>query len=92
MMTVIETQVAVINKLGLHARAAAKLVNLASQYESSIWLSKDGHVANVKSIMTLLMLAAAKGSMLTLRCEGEDAESATQGIADLFQDKFGEDE
>ena len=90
MMTVVETQIEVVNKLGLHARAAAKLVNVANQFEAAIWLSKDGQVANVKSIMTLLMLAAAKGSWLTLRCEGDDAEAATSQIAQLFKDCFGE--
>lgn len=90
MMTVVETSVLVSNALGLHARAAAKLVSLAEQFDANIWLSRSGQVANAKSIMTLLMLAASKDSELTLRCEGDDAEAASQAILSLFDDRFGE--
>ena len=72
----IETDIEIINKLGLHARAAAKLVSTASQYTSSIRLGKGERLIDAKSIMALLMLGAGKGSVLRLRCEGKDAEAA----------------
>ena len=78
------------NELGLHARAATKLVQLASKYPCEFTLSKDGHEVNGKSIMGVLMLVASKGTTVTLRCKGEKAQEAIDAIAKLIDDKFGE--
>ncbi|MCA9683690.1 MAG: HPr family phosphocarrier protein [Myxococcales bacterium] len=80
----------IVNPLGLHARAAAKLVGLANKYESEVWIGKDGQEVNGKSILGVLMLAAAKGTIITLRCEGGDAPDAYRAIEDLVKDGFGE--
>lgn len=89
---VIEKQLEVVNKLGLHARAAAKLVNTASSFASDVWIEFNGQSVNAKSIMGLMMLAAAQGSTVDVRIEGEDAADADQAITELFADRFGEDE
>ena len=89
---VIEREIEVINKLGLHARAAAKLVKLSAGYQSSIQLEKDGKSVDAKSIMGVLMLAAAQGVKLKLMVEGDDAEQAADGIEELFLNYFGEGE
>jgi phosphocarrier protein HPr len=88
----IEKEIEVVNKLGLHARAAAKLVNVASAYSSDVWLEYNGQAVNAKSIMGLMMLAAACGCVVSLRVDGEDAEEAEKAITDLFRERFGEDE
>lgn len=88
----IKQEVTIINKLGLHARAAAKLVNLAGSFGSHIELQKDGSNANAKSIMGVMMLAASQNSQLTLVIEGDDESAALQAIVELINDKFGEDE
>ena len=88
----VKTEVSINNKLGLHARAAAKFVSLASSYESDIKVSKDDQTVNGKSIMGVIMLAAAKGSSLVLTVEGADEESAALGLCKLINDRFGEDE
>ena len=80
------------NKLGLHARASAKLTKLASDYESEIWLSKGTRRVNAKSIMGVMMLAAGQGSRLLLEADGADAAQALAAIEALVQDKFGEGE
>jgi len=85
-------QLEIINKLGLHARAAAKFVALASEYQSEIELCKEERCANGKSIMGIMMLAAAKGSTISIRAEGEDADAALQALQDLINSKFGEEE
>lgn len=85
-------QVVIINKLGLHARAAAKLVQLSHQFDSEITLGKDGEEANAKSIMDLLMLSGSKDSVLTLMAEGRDEDMAVEEIGRLITDKFGEGE
>lgn len=82
----------VINKLGLHARAAAKLVGAASQYSSEVMIDKDGHTVNGKSIMGVMMLAAAKGSTITVMTNGEDEQQAMDSIESLVNDYFGEGE
>jgi phosphocarrier protein len=82
--------VTIINKLGLHARAAAKLVTLASRFESEIRLFKDGREVNGKSIMGVMMLAAARGSTLDIEAEGEDAQEALNQLERLIRDRFGE--
>ncbi len=80
------------NKLGLHARAAAQIVKTASAYTSKITLAKDGLEVDGKSIMGIMMLAAAKGTTVLLHAQGEDEDSAVEGMEKLFQDKFGEKE
>ncbi len=88
----IEREIEVINKLGLHARAAAKLVKLSAGYQSSISLDKEGQSVDAKSIMGVLMLAASQGAKLKLMVEGDDAEQAADGIEGLFLSYFDEGE
>ena len=88
----VRKQIQVINKLGLHARAAARLVRLCSSYKSIIVLHKDEKSADAKSIMALLMLAATQGSSLDLVIEGDDARQAGDEIAALFENCFDEGE
>lgn len=78
------------NELGLHARAATKLVQLASKYPCDVTVTKDGHEVNGKSIMGVLMLVASKGSTVTVRAKGDRADEAVAAIAQLIDDKFGE--
>jgi phosphocarrier protein HPr len=78
------------NELGLHARAATKLVQIASKFPCEITVTKDGHEVNGKSIMGVLMLVASKGTTVTLRAKGERAAEAVAAIAALIDDKFGE--
>ena len=85
-------QIEVINKLGLHARASSKLVQLANGFKADIFIEKNGRKANAKSIMSLMMLAAAKGTMLNLTCNGVDEELAQAAIISLFSSRFGENE
>ena len=85
-------QIEIINKLGLHARASSKLVQLANSFKSDIFIEKNGRKANAKSIMSLMMLAAARGSQIILTCEGEDEELASNAVAKLFADRFDESE
>ena len=82
----------IINKLGLHARAAAKVVHVANEYESEIFLGVDGEEVNAKSILGLLTLAATQGTPLILRVEGPDEAEAVAAINTLFEDRFGEGE
>ncbi len=79
------------NQLGLHARAAAELVKVTSEFRSEIMLSKDGMKVNGKSIMGLMMLAASKGSQVVVTVEGPDAEECMRAVEELFNNKFGED-
>ncbi len=80
------------NKLGLHARAAAQIVKTASAFACKIVLSKDGVEVDGKSIMGIMMLAAAKGTTVLVRSEGDDEDRAMEGMERLFKDKFGEKE
>jgi phosphocarrier protein len=82
--------VEVPNRLGLHARAAAKLVDLANRYESHIEVSKDGQVADAKSIMGVLLLCGQQGAGITIRVRGADAEAALAALCGLVADGFGE--
>jgi phosphocarrier protein len=82
----------IVNKLGLHARAAAKLTHLAGSYPCEIWISRSGRRVNAKSIMGVMMLAAGQGSTVKLEAEGADAEQAIAALAKLIADKFGEGE
>ena len=84
--------IAVINKLGLHARAAAKLVRLAGRFESQISLLHNGQEADAKSIMGLMMLAATQGAILEVITAGGDEAEAMAAVVDLFNDRFGEGE
>lgn len=86
------TLVTIINKLGLHARAAAKLVQLSNQFTSTISLEKDGEGANAKSIMEVLMLAGAKDTKLRIVAEGNDEVQALEEISALINNKFEEEE
>ena len=82
----------IVNRLGLHARASAKLTQLASGFESEVWMSRDGRRVNAKSIMGVMMLAAAKGSSVELETEGPDEQAAMDALVALINDKFGEGE
>jgi phosphocarrier protein HPr len=82
----------IINKLGLHARAAAKLTQLAGRFKSDIWLSRNGQRVNAKSIMGVMMLAASKGSSIRIETSGEDENEALQALLDLIGNCFGESE
>jgi len=88
----IEGQVTICNKLGLHARAAAKFVATASEFESELEIEKDGKRVNGKSIMGVMMLAASKGTDIKLLIEGTDAQLAMDKIKQLVLDRFGEEE
>jgi phosphocarrier protein HPr len=85
-------QVTIINKLGLHARAAAKFVTLASSFSSVIDITKDHQTVNGKSIMGVMMLAASRGTSLILTISGEDEEAAAMSLERLIDEKFGEAE
>jgi phosphocarrier protein len=87
-----QTEAEIVNKLGLHARAAAKLTELAGAFASEIWLSRDGRRVNAKSIMGVMMLAAGKGSRVLIEAEGEDAEGALAALVKLIGERFGEEE
>ncbi|WP_043413371.1 HPr family phosphocarrier protein [Archangium violaceum] len=80
----------IINALGLHARAAAQLVQVANRYKSEVTLLCEGQKANAKSIMGVLMLAAAQGMEVTVTCKGDDAEACLQDIQKLIANRFGE--
>jgi len=82
----------IINRLGLHARAAAKLTHIASGFQSEIWLSRSGRRVNAKSIMGVMMLAAGKGSTVKIDADGPDAEAALAALTQLIADRFGEGE
>jgi phosphocarrier protein len=85
-------EVDIINKLGLHARASAKLTQLAGQHQCEVWLSRNGRRVNAKSIMGVMMLAAAKGSKVELETDGADEAEAMEALTRLIADKFGEAE
>jgi phosphocarrier protein len=90
-MDAAEKRVTIVNELGLHARAATKLVQLASTFPCEVTLMKDGHEVNGKSIMGVLMLVASKGTTVTLRAKGEKSQECVAALAKLIEDKFGED-
>lgn len=82
----------IINKLGLHARASAKLTQLASSFKSEVMLSRNNRRINAKSIMGVMMLAASKGTTIRIETEGDDEADAMQSILDLINSRFGEEE
>ena len=88
----LQRQTEVINRLGLHARASAKLVKSAGRYASSIRIGTDSETVDGKSIMGLMMLAATQGTTMTITIEGEDAENAMDDIVGLFENRFDEHE
>jgi phosphocarrier protein len=86
----IERELEIVNRLGLHARAAAKLVQAAARYRSRVTLNRDGESVDAKSILGILLLAAPQGERISVRCEGDDEEPAMSAIQGLFADFFGE--
>lgn len=87
----VEREVEIVNRLGLHARAAAKLVQTATAFQSRVSIRKDGETVDAKSILGILLLAAGQGSCLTIRCEGADEAMALSAVVELVADRFGED-
>jgi phosphocarrier protein HPr len=88
----ISKEVEIINKLGLHARASTKLTQTASKYASEVWITRNGRRVNAKSIMGVMMLAAAQGSSITLDADGADEKEAIDALSALIADYFGEGE
>lgn len=85
-------EVEIVNKLGLHARASAKLTQTAGQFAAEVWLTRNGRRVNAKSIMGVMMLAAGLGSRVAIETEGADADAALEAVVKLVADKFGEGE
>ena len=88
----LQREVEIINRLGLHARASAQLTQLAGQFNSGIWLTRNGKRVNAKSIMGVMMLAASKGAAIGIETDGPDEEQAMQALSALIADRFGEGE
>ena len=88
----IQQEIEIINKLGLHARASAKLTQLAAKYKSEVWLTRNARRVNAKSIMGVMMLAAGKGAKVVLATEGADEKECFDALFELIQNKFGEGE
>ena len=88
----LKQDIEIINKLGLHARASSKLTQTASQFDSEIWIEKNGRKVNAKSIMGVMMLAAAMGSSITLEANGADEQAAMSALQALINNYFGEGE
>jgi phosphocarrier protein len=88
----LERQVEIVNRLGLHARASAKLTQTAAGFQSEVWISRNGRRVNGKSIMGVMMLAAARGTCIGIETDGPDEAEAMRAIVDLIADKFGEGE
>jgi phosphocarrier protein len=87
-----QRQIEIVNKLGLHARASAKLTQLAGKYKSEVWISREGRRVNAKSIMGVMMLAAAKGATIVLEIDGPDEQEALSAIVRLIESRFEEGE
>ncbi len=88
----VRAETPILNKLGLHARASAKLTQLASRFASEVWMEKGERRINAKSIMGVMMLAAGKGSTVVVETAGEDEQAANEAILELIAGKFGEAE
>jgi len=87
----VEKDVTVVNKLGIHARPAGSIVRAATQFKSKVELVKDGSTADAKSIMSVMMLAASKGTVIQIRADGADEQDAVQAVIALFEGKFNEE-
>jgi len=87
----IEKEVEIINKIGLHVRPASMLVEIANKFKSDVWIEKDGQEANGKSIMSILLLSAEKGSKINIKAQGPDAAQAVEALAKVVKNKFGEE-
>lgn len=87
-----QQEVEIVNKLGLHARASAKLTETAGRYQSEVWVSRNGRRVNAKSIMGVMMLAAAKGSRVMVETNGPDESAALDAVTQLIAQRFGEPE
>lgn len=88
----IQRELEIINKLGLHARASAKFTQLAAKFQSDVWLTRNSRRINAKSIMGVMMLAAGKGATLKLEADGPDEQECVDALTGLINDKFGEGE
>lgn len=88
----IEKEIEIVNKLGLHARASAKLTQLAAKYKSDVWMTRNKRRVNAKSIMGVMMLAAGRGAKVLLEVEGSDEQACFDALAELINNKFGEGE
>ncbi|MBS0309063.1 MAG: HPr family phosphocarrier protein [Proteobacteria bacterium] len=88
----VQKEIEIINKLGLHARASAKLTQLAAKYKSEVWMTRNKRRVNAKSIMGVMMLAAGKGTVVELEVEGPDEQECFAALTALIDDKFGEGE
>jgi phosphocarrier protein len=88
----IQQEIEIVNKLGLHARASAKLTQLAAKFKSDVWMTRNARRVNAKSIMGVMMLAAGKGAKVTLETEGADEKECFDALVELIQNKFGEGE
>jgi phosphocarrier protein HPr len=88
----IQQEIEIINKLGLHARASAKLTQVAARYKSDVWMSRNNRRVNAKSIMGVMMLAAGKGATVLLEADGEDEKECFDALVALVQNRFGEGE
>jgi phosphocarrier protein HPr len=86
----LQQETTIVNKLGLHARASAKLTQLAARYRSEVWMTRNGRRINAKSIMGVMMLAAGIGAKVQIETEGPDEAEAMEGLLALIADKFGE--
>ena len=84
--------ITISNKLGLHARASAKLTQAASKFQSAVWISRNGRRVNAKSIMGVMMLAAGQGTKVLIEAEGADAQGALEALSRLIAERFGEGE
>ena len=87
-----QREIEIVNKLGLHARASAKLTQMAGQFTAEVWITRDGRKVNAKSIMGVMMLAAAKGSVVAIETDGPDEAQAMAALVGLISEKFGEGE
>jgi len=88
----LQQDITIINKLGLHARAAAKLVSCAAAFSSKVMIGQEGNLVDAKSIMSVMMLAAGRGTELQLQVEGSDEDAALQALQELIENRFDEDE
>lgn len=88
----IQEETTIVNKLGLHARASGVLTQTATKFKSEIWITRNGRRVNAKSIMGVMMLAAGKGSLVTIETDGEDEAPAMEAVLALIANKFGEGE